>query len=102
MRYYLNCYYLNWRRTMTNNVTIIEETVRKYIAGAFLPDEGSKDLRCDEDLFAILDSLQILRMLIELEQNYSIKVSNSELTAENLGTVERLAAFIAKKREDRA
>jgi acyl carrier protein len=50
----------------------------------------------------VLDSLQILRMIIDLETEHAIKVENSELTPENLGTVERLAAFIEKKRQTAA
>ena len=78
-------------------VTNIEETIRHYIRESFLDEGQVVELRSDEDLLMILDSLQILRMLIDLESKYSIKVDNSELTPENLGTVERIAAFIAKK-----
>jgi len=86
-------------------MTNTEQAVRDYILRSFLsngtaaslrsdPDGG---LRSDEDLLMVLDSLQILRMLIDLEVEYSIKVDNSELTPENLGTVEKLAAFIERK-----
>jgi len=78
-------------------LTDIEETLRHYIRESFLDEGQVAELRSDEDLLMILDSLQILRMLIDLESKYSIKVDNSELTPENLGTVERIAAFIAKK-----
>jgi acyl carrier protein len=75
----------------------IEATIRDYIRDSFLDEGQVVELRSDADLLLILDSLQILRMLIDLESKYSIKVDNSELTPENLGTVERIAAFIAKK-----
>jgi len=74
-----------------------EQAVRDYILRSFLNNGAEASLRNDEDLLMVLDSLQILRMLIDLEVEYSIKVDNSELTPENLGTVEKLAAFIERK-----
>jgi len=98
-------------------MTHIEETIRNYIQSSFLADgqpaisgNGESDgrlssdtvggLRCDDDLLSILDSLQILRMLLDLEAQYAIKVENSELTPDNLGTISRLANFIARKRQE--
>jgi acyl carrier protein len=80
-------------------MTNIELTIRKYILSSFLDESQSTALHNDDDLLTILDSLQILRMLLDMESEYAIKVDNSELTPENLGTVHKLAAFIAKKRE---
>ncbi len=83
----------------------IADTVRNYILNSFLNHTGPAEphgagvLRDDEDLLMILDSLQILRMLMDLEVEFGIKVDNSELTPENLGTVYKLAAFIAAKRQ---
>lgn|GEM_PF-3289334 len=82
-------------------MTRIEATIRDYIQQSFLED-GSKaaaELRGNEDLLTLLDSLQILRMLMDLESQFEIKVDNSELTPENLGTIERLAEFIHKKQQ---
>jgi acyl carrier protein len=78
-------------------MTKTEQSVHDYILRSFLSNGTAASLRSDEDLLMVLDSLQILRMLIDLEVEYSIKVDNSELTPENLGTVEKLAAFIERK-----
>jgi acyl carrier protein len=88
-------------------MTYIEETIRNYIHTSFLADgqltgaggDSADGLGANDDLLAILDSLQILRMLLDLEAEYSIKVENSELTPDNLGTISRLASFIDKKRQ---
>ena len=89
-------------------MTHIEETIRDYIQTSFFADgqftgagsgNATDGLGTNDDLLTILDSLQILRMLIDLEAEYSIKVENSELTPDNLGTISRLASFIAKKRQ---
>jgi acyl carrier protein len=79
-------------------MTNIEQSIRDYIQSSFLTG-GDGEARADDDLLTVLDSLQILRMLMDLEAKYSIKVDNSELSPENLGTVERLAAFVARKRQ---
>lgn len=81
-------------------MTAIETTIRQYIEGSFLDDEQAVDLRNDDDLLLVLDSLQVLRMLMDLEAEYSIKVEHSELTPENLGTIGRLAVFIDRKRRE--
>jgi acyl carrier protein len=81
----------------------LETTIRDYIQRSLLEgsllDEGQTaiELPRDQDLLALLDSLQILRMLLDLESQLGVKVENSELTPENLGTIERLAAFLARK-----
>jgi acyl carrier protein len=74
-----------------------EETIRRYILDSYLSAEDDATFRNDEDLLKVLNSLQILRTIIELERLFDMKVDNSELTPENLGTVERLAAFIDRK-----
>ncbi len=77
----------------------IETTIRKHVQSALLDGSDRPDdwPGRDEDLLTLLDSLQVLRMLLDLEAEYAIKVDNSELMPENLGTVGRLADFVAKK-----
>jgi acyl carrier protein len=82
------------------NMSPIEQTIHDYIGESFLSAEDAVSFRVDDDLLKALDSLQILRMLIDLEAKYSIAVDNSELTPENLGTVQKLAAFIARKHQE--
>ena len=77
----------------------IEAAVRDYILTAFLTGARGAVLRNDDDLLMVLDSLQMLRMLIDMEAQFSIRVDNSEMLPENLGTIEKLAAFIARKRQ---
>lgn len=78
--------------------TKICDEICNYINDSF-PNESDESIGVDDDLLTMLDSLQILRMLVDLEEIHSIKVENSELTPENLGTVEKLAAFIDRKRK---
>jgi acyl carrier protein len=85
----------------------IELSIRRSIAGYL--DDGALDdgaagpaVASDTDLLTLLDSLQILRMLLDLEAEYSIKVENSELTPENLGTIGRLTELIDRKQRELA
>jgi acyl carrier protein len=75
----------------------IEQTIRAYLESSFLDEDQMLTLRDDDDLLMVLDSLQILRMLMDLEAEYSIKVDPSEFTPENLGSVRRLADFVSRK-----
>jgi len=78
----------------------IVEHVRAHVLDYF-PAEAAARFHDDTDLLTLLDSLQVLRMLIALEATYSIKVKDSELSPANLGSVEKVAAFIARKCDER-
>jgi acyl carrier protein len=75
----------------------IEQTVRAYITDAFLAGRDEATLSDDDDLLTVLDSLQLLRMVVALEGLYSIRVEDIDLSADNLGSVRRIAAFVARK-----
>jgi acyl carrier protein len=75
----------------------IKDTIREYVTDSFLAEGQTALIQDDDDLMEVLDSLQVLRMVADLENRFSIQVDNSDLTPENFGSVERLAAFIARK-----
>ena len=74
-----------------------ESAVRTCIVEMFLSGSAAETLRNDTDLVSLLDSLQILRLVIELESLFAIKVDDSDLTLDNLGSVAKIAAFIRRK-----
>jgi acyl carrier protein len=76
----------------------IDQTIRRYLESSFLDEDQVVALRDDDDLLTVLDSLQVLRMLMDLETEYSIQVEPSEFTPENLGSIRRLVDFIDRKR----
>jgi acyl carrier protein len=80
----------------------IERTVRAYILDSFLAAEDAATFSDDDDLLSVLDSLQLLRMVVALEGLYAIRVEDADLSPDNLGSVRRVAAFIARKRGDSA
>jgi acyl carrier protein len=75
----------------------IRDTIHDYVAGSFLSGGQTATIGDDDDLMEVLDSLQILRMVTDLENQFSIHVENGDLTPENFGSVEKLAAFVARK-----
>ena len=75
----------------------IEQKIRDYLGTSFLDEQQSLALRDEDDLLTVLDSLQVLRMLMDLESEYAFQVDPSEFTPENLGSVRRLADFIGRK-----
>jgi acyl carrier protein len=82
---------------MKQQTSQIEPVVREYIVERYLSSEDAATFSNDDDLLVMLDSLQILRLLIDMESQFSIRVANSELAPENLGTVNKVAALIELK-----
>jgi acyl carrier protein len=72
-----------------------EDRVGRFIASSFLP-AGAVAPGPADDLFGLLDSLQVLRTVAWVEETFGVKVGDADLTAENLGTVGRIAAFVAR------
>ena len=77
----------------------IQDQVRGYVIDSFLKGTQAETFRNDDNLLLVLDSLQILRMVLHLESSFSIKVTDGELTPENLGSVAKIAAFVDRKRQ---
>jgi len=75
----------------------IKDRIRSYVSDSFLAGGQTATLEDDDDLMEVLDSLQILRMVTDLEGEFSIHVDNSDLTPENFGSIDRLAEFVVQK-----
>jgi acyl carrier protein len=75
----------------------IQTRIHGYIVESFLDEAQAHNFRDDEDLLKVLDSLQILRMVVHLESEFGIKIGDGDLTPENLGSVEKLSALVARK-----
>lgn len=73
------------------------EKVRRLVVEWFLEEEDAASFRNDEDLTTVVNSIELLRLVLELEQEFGVKIENADLNLDNLGTIERMAAFIASK-----
>ncbi len=75
----------------------IEDRVREYVVTSYLTASEVASFGDDTDLLNLLDSLQILRLLMAMESAFGVKAADGDLTPDNLGSVRRLAAFLARK-----
>jgi acyl carrier protein len=73
-------------------------TIREFIVANFGSSEGLATISVDDDILDVLDSLQVLRLIMELEKIYAIKFDNKDMTPENLGSASKLASFVESKR----
>jgi acyl carrier protein len=73
--------------------------VRAFLVESFLlgDDDGFAD---DESLLdaGIVDSTGVMEVVTFLEETFSITIDDEELIADNLDSVDRLAAFVQRKR----
>lgn len=51
----------------------------------------------DQLLDGLLDSLDVLKLVVFVEEQFHVRVSDEELVPENFASIARLAAFIGAK-----
>ena len=78
------------------------DTIRTRLASMYMTGSEVESLQDDTDLLYVLDSLQLLRFVMELESMFGIKINDSELTLDNLGSVAKMATFVSRKRDESA
>jgi acyl carrier protein len=77
----------------------VKERVRQFIAENFYVDEA--ELGDDVSLISggFVDSTGILEVITFLESEYRFRISEREMTPENLETIGRIASFVAGKQQ---
>ncbi|MRR31706.1 acyl carrier protein [bacterium] len=79
----------------------VEELLRKYIADNIL-FSGSGYPYPDDTSFlenGIVDSMNVLELVMFVEQKFSVKVEDAEIVPDNFDSIARLAAFVRRKQE---
>ena len=76
----------------------LQERVRQFIIENFYVSDPS-ELTDDASLITggWVDSTGMLELISFLEEEYGITITDQETTPENLESIERMAAFIARK-----
>ena len=76
---------------------LVKET-RDFVVSNFLFGNGAK-LQNETSFLesGIIDSTGILELVLHLESTYAISIHTHEMLPENLDSVVRVAAFVAKK-----
>lgn len=74
--------------------------VRQYILENFLFSTDTSLLGLDDSFLArgLIDSTGMLEVLLFLEESFGIKVADHEMVPDNLDSVNRIAAFIERKK----
>jgi acyl carrier protein len=82
------------------NASNIEQTIRNFILTEFLPDEDPTQLLDSTPMITtgILDSIATLKLVIFLEEHFSIVIQPHEVNAEHVDTIELIAKLVQSKR----
>jgi len=76
----------------------IKNPLRQFLRTTFFLSDGA-ELSDDASLLksGLLDSTGVLELVLYLESEFNITVGDEEAVAENLDTIERIAAFVTGK-----
>ena len=76
------------------------QQIRSFIFENFLFDADESALKNDDSFLeqAIIDSTGVLELVEWVEESFDIKVDDTELTPENLDSINKLANFIETKK----
>jgi acyl carrier protein len=83
---------------MTHSSTI-EQSVKNYILSEFLPGEDPAQLTESTPLITtgILDSIATLKLVVFLENTFSVSLAPHETDAEHLDTLGLIASLVRSK-----
>jgi acyl carrier protein len=75
------------------------EDVRSFICGTMLIDLPGQSIDPDESLVqrGVIDSTGVLELVGFLEERYSIRVADDEITTDNLDSLTAIAAYLRRK-----
>jgi acyl carrier protein len=81
-------------------MTIVEQKLRQIVTETFLVGGENGDLPGDASFIdtGIIDSTGILQLVEFVEQEFNLKVDDEDLIPENLDSINRLVAFVERKK----
>ncbi len=90
---------MNTREGMSE-IETIEAEVRRFVVDNFLFGQDDGGLQPTDSLLekGIVDSTGVLELAQFLESRYGVKIADEEFVPENLDSVQRVAAFVQRKR----
>lgn len=77
----------------------VRSDVREFILREFLPGENPDDLTDDLPLISagILDSIATLKLVMHLEERFSITLAAHEASKEHLDSIEKIVSLVRSK-----
>ncbi len=81
----------------------LEQDIRRFVVDNFMFGEDDGTLRSGDSFLAngTIDSTGVLELVAFLEGQYGIEVQDDDLVPENLDSIDRLVAFVSRKRDGR-
>ena len=77
----------------------LRKQVRDFVTTNFyVADPKSLEDRTSLLDYGIIDSTGVLEVIMFIETTFGVAVEDSEMLPENLDSIERIAAFVARKR----
>lgn len=88
---------------MSTDDASVRTAIRAFIEENFLYMHPDVELADSEDLLArgLVDSLGFVELVEEVQERYSIAVEDVEITEQNFGSIDAIAAYVERKRGDR-
>ena len=79
----------------------MHETIRGFILENYLFTDDTSQLGLDDSLLGrgIVDSTGMLEIIMFIEEQLGVKVADEDMVPENLDSVNRIAAYVASRRE---
>ena len=79
----------------------LHETIRGFILENYLFTDDTSQLGLDDSLLGrgIVDSTGMLEIIMFIEEQLGVKVADEDMVPENLDSVNRIAAYVASRRQ---
>lgn len=79
----------------------VKDSIRTFVVGDILEDQDFEDLTDSTPLIttAVLDSIAVLKLVLFLEEEFSIGVDPAQIDAEHLDTVDLMAELVRSSLE---
>ena len=77
----------------------VKKQLLAFVEENFLYLKPEIDLSTDDDLvgLGVIDSLGFVELVEEVQSRYGITVTDIEITEENFGSIDAIAAFVEQK-----
>jgi acyl carrier protein len=82
----------------------VRQELRTYVEEEFMYLHPDLELSDTDDLLAkgVIDSLGFVELVEEIQARYGIAVDDVEITAENFGSLDAMAKYVARRRASAA
>ncbi len=75
----------------------VETALRRHLSDASLLGGSAATVGADDNLFDLIDSLQMLRIIANLEKTYRIEIDDCEMAPVHLRSINALANLVQGK-----